>query len=592
LLYENAEKNPTSFLRLLDAYPIAHNPAATISCHGPLPLPLGTDSPNIWFVGRSRSGKTQKGTFPAVAHAIASGWSFAYINIKGKKQTQIIRRMAKAQGRTCHTIAPRKPDRTVGWTALDGCHDLSVAGEVAACMVASAAGRSRYGEGAWAYNQAQEWIQHAIAAICCDSDKSEHNLIALRRVVLSGRYVQFGEEHPEFPALNKFALYEQGGNRNAETVASTIGEATAFVDDISPFLSAAELSLDKFAQNGGGLILEVDEYDIERLRPLTTLFLGRLIATLQKHACDSPTGCLPHKTVIIIDELAAAGPIPGIGRALHTCRERNFCFVAGTQSVSQLPAIYGVEAETVLSGFQTQVALGGGLDQATAEYFSRLSGVATIALPSMVEEHGNECDTTIARSWQLSSRAVLLPSDISAPQRHPLLGQPATIFVGDGTTPPFQAYLTVAHENGRLDRFMEEVCAQKKDDDRRKRPLSNQQSVVNSTGGVASHRRFTNVEGWPTQRVRRRLDEVLEKIDWANTNGSARKWWSAFEVENQKQLPLVLRLAEEIAARQATITDFFLANVYSNCPDNIEVTLAYLDYMRLKKQHDLKKKSK
>jgi hypothetical protein len=39
----------------------------------------------------------------------------------------------------------------------------------------------------------------------------------------------------------------------------------------------------------------------------------------------------------------------------------------------------------------------------------------------------------------------------------------------------------------------------------------------------------------------------------------------------------VLKVAQEIQKRGATITDFFLAYVYSNT-DNIQATLAYLDY--------------
>ena len=294
-LYRSAAENPENYLRLLDAYPIAHDPHPSIYDCALLALPMGLNAPNVLFFGRSGSGKTQKGTLPAVANAIGSGWSFVYVNVKGKGQTRIVRKIAELFGRNCETIAPRKPDRTLGWTALDGCQDLPVAGEVAACMVACAAGRSRYGEGAWTYNQTQEWIQHGIAAICTDLPKANQNLLELRRIVLAGDYNSFAENHPDFPALKKFARYEEGGNRNAETIAATISEATSFIDDISPFLSKAELSLDAFAEQGGCLIVEIDEYDVDRLRPLLTLLLGRLIATLQKHACNTPTRALASK---------------------------------------------------------------------------------------------------------------------------------------------------------------------------------------------------------------------------------------------------------------------------------------------------------
>jgi hypothetical protein len=78
-------------------------------------------------------------------------------------------------------------------------------------------------------------------------------------------------------------------------------------------------------------------------------------------------------------------------------------------------------------------------------------------------------------------------------------------------------------------------------------------------------------------------------LDWAGTTGSARKWWDAFERENSHRLGLVLRLAEELVLRKATLTEFFLAYVYSNT-DNIQANLHYLDYTRLKKEEEKRKK--
>ena len=102
---------------------------------------------------------------------------------------------------------------------------------------------------------------------------------------------------------------------------------------------------------------------------------------------------------------------------------------------------------------------------------------------------------------------------------------------------------------------------------------------------------ITNTLGWRDEQIKEKLEQVKkEKLDWDNTTGSARKWWQAFEKENTHRYALVLRLAEELAIRNATITEFFLAYVYSNT-DNIQANLYYLDYTQLKKKEDLKKKS-
>ena len=66
------------------------------------------------------------------------------------------------------------------------------------------------------------------------------------------------------------------------------------------------------------------------------------------------------------------------------------------------------------------------------------------------------------------------------------------------------------------------------------------------------------------EQVREELDRVKTKLDWDNTTGRARMWWESLEETNMGNLDAVLRLAEELAARKATITEFFLAYVYSH----------------------------
>jgi cellulose biosynthesis protein BcsQ len=88
--------------------------------------------------------------------------------------------------------------------------------------------------------------------------------------------------------------------------------------------------------------------------------------------------------------------------------------------------------------------------------------------------------------------------------------------------------------------------------------------------------------------VVRRLDQL---IGYKESSGSARKWWDTFKAENQLRLRAVAELQREIFRRKATITEFFLAYVYSNT-DNIQANLHYLDYTRLKKEEEKRKREK
>ncbi len=583
-LADNAAKTPEEYVSLFEAQAIAHNPELDVVRLDTLPIPLGRTSPNLLVVGRAGSGKTQNIIFPAACHTMRQDWSMVYINIKGTSQTQLLRRMAKAYGRDKDIllVAPQKPNRTLGWTGLAGCEDLSEAKEVAACMVASAAATSRYGEGAWAYNQAEEWLQHAIHVICTTKPKRDRNLLQLRRVVLSGEYQAFAAAHPESLVAEKFGRYESNGNRNAETVAATISEATAFIDDVAPFLSKEELKLEQFVQDGGCLVVEVDEYAVERMRPVIALFLSRLIAKMQRTACEAPSGQLPHKTVILIDELAASGPIYGISGSLHTCRERRYSFIAGVQSITQLPAIYGKDAEVVLAGFQSQIALPGGLDISSAEYFSRCSGTTTIAVPTAVEVDDSQVGGAVTASgWHLASRAVLLPGDIQSPKEHANLGMPATILLGDGKTPTFQAYLTPAHSVGQIEMMMDDVRAQDIDNDLRTRPLKGSVTELHrQTRRAQSGSSISNTTGWSNEQIRNRLEEVKLLIQYPAASSIVRTWWDTFEGGNSKNLRLILRLAEELSVRQATLQEFYEISEKS-ATLNIQANLSFYDYYKL-----------
>ena len=100
---------------------------------------------------------------------------------------------------------------------------------------------------------------------------------------------------------------------------------------------------------------------------------------------------------------------------------------------------------------------------------------------------------------------------------------------------------------------------------------------------------ITNTESWTDEQIMTELAEVKKALDWDNTTGGARTWWDAFESENKARYRLVLGLAEELQTRQATITEFFRAWLDGNI-DDMQGTLHYMDYTRLKKEEERKKK--
>ena len=97
---------------------------------------------------------------------------------------------------------------------------------------------------------------------------------------------------------------------------------------------------------------------------------------------------------------------------------------------------------------------------------------------------------------------------------------------------------------------------------------------------------FTDTRDWSMERIREHIDSLKEEtLDLLNGSEGAVKWWDEFEQENSQRPSLIVRLLEELARRKATLNEFYLACNYSNT-ENVQASLHYLDYLRLKKRDE------
>jgi hypothetical protein len=272
--------------------------------------------------------------------------------------------------------------------------------------------------------------------------------------------------------------------------------------------------------------------------------------------------------------------------------------VAAIQSTAQVKANYQDDSDSVLAGFSTKIFLPP-LDLVDAEWASKESGQMTIRFQTqstganrkMIEIFASRNDGT---QEQVQQRAVLTPDEIGRPTDNI-----STFFMPN--TPVFQGHLIPYFKIPEMLKRLQEFDSDDKELKLRTSPIEYEETAPvaaaqsgGGPGGAAASTNglppgITNTTGWSAEQIDKKLAEVKKNLDWDNTTGSARKWWDAFENENKTRMPLVVRLAEELQVRKATITEFFLAYVYSNT-DNIQANLSYLDYTRLKKEEEKKKK--
>lgn len=112
-----------------------------------------------------------------------------------------------------------------------------------------------------------------------------------------------------------------------------------------------------------------------------------------------------------------------------------------------------------------------------------------------------------------------------------------------------------------------------------------------STGDPDIGSAMPDISGWSEEQIGKRIAELRKLMGYeACKDKSPGKWWMTFEDENKSRKGLILRLQYELwVKRQASITEFFMAYVYSNTP-SIPANLAYLDYLRFKREEEKRRR--
>jgi len=392
-----------------------------------------------------------------------------------------------------------------------------------------------------------------------------------------------------------FIELARSGSQNADTIMSELSMRLSAWDltTIRATTSANELDLETLIEQPTLFIIELRESELEMLRPMANVIVVEILRYLTKRAESCPGTTLPRPVGLVIDEFASAiGRLPDVHVKLNTLRSRNVSIVAAIQSIAQIKANYGDDADSVLAGFSTKIMMPA-LDLQDAEWASKETGQMTIRFNTastgsnrkLIEWFASKNDGT---QEQVQQRAVLTPDEIGRPADNI-----STFFMPN--TPAFQGFLVPFY---KVPEMLKRITEFDTDDDElklRAAPIKFEEKLPEQmaagTNGSAAPipQGISDTKGWTEEQVTKKLDETKAKLDWENTTGSARKWWEAFENENKHRNALVLRLAEELSNRKATITEFFLAYVYSNT-DNIQANLFYLDYTRLKKEEEKKKK--
>jgi type IV secretory pathway TraG/TraD family ATPase VirD4 len=442
----------------------------------------------------------------------------------------------------------------------------------------------------------------------------------IHEIVQSGnkKMADWLEAHPHAIRTSRtFVDLVRSGSQNADTIMSELSMRLA-AWDLQAIRSTTfhnELDLECLIEEPCLFVVELRESELEMLRPLANVIVTEILRFLVKRAESCPGSQLPRPVGLVIDEFASAlGRLPDIHVKLNTLRSRNVSICAAVQSLGQIEAAYGEDKDSVIAGFSTKIFIPT-LDVHDAEWASKESGQMTVRFQTntlgtnkkLIEFFASKNDST---QEQVQQRAVLTLDEVSRPADNI-----STFFFPK--MPVFQGFLVPYHEIPELNRRITE--SEKMEELKlRLAPIDFNDNFtgttppMNAAGEVAGGYQtssapsdgyapppgtveydfrpgISDTRNWTDDQIKVKLDEIRKKIEWDKTTGSARKWWQEFEDQNAHRIALILRLGEELAVRNATITEFFLAYIYSNT-DNIQANLSYLDYTRLKKEEERRKK--
>lgn len=422
-----------------------------------LRLPVSVHAPNLLVVGGAGAGKTYRVMLPAFDAIARSGAPAVIVNTKGPPFTKRLSAVARQYGRSITLLSLTDPQRSVGWNPITGRADLDSARDFAHTFCESIEAERASPESPYWINTAIDVFTQIIALIN-RANPDQANLAMLRQAIRESDFdaiIDAGRKHGiDVTRLQSFQRFSNTDSHNALTNLADMAMRSAVLDSepLSRVLGSNEFQLQHFAESGGILVLEIDEQRVAPLRQISAVFVKILLDHLIAAANRRASGRFDPSFFLLLCELPALGRIPELGRYLNTVRERGIRVLADLQSLTQLQARYRNDANEVLAGFQSLIALPGGLDEASASYVSQRSGTMTVLVQHITEEQSDPVNELIAPTritFSPQSRAVLLPSEISRPRLHPGLGQPATVMPGDGT-PPFYAYCPLAYDSPDL----------------------------------------------------------------------------------------------------------------------------------------------
>ena len=329
---------------------------------GSLIWPRGERNRHILAVAKTGSGKTTKLILPILYNdCLCKERTTIVIDSKPEMWTKLAMMTKKHNPeKRIFLFNPLDRIRSLSWNILSKIEDDTDCKLIANTIIMATDNPSAKSDSPFFRNNALSVLNSVMVGLLHDPEDTL-SMPRIHELIQSGMkpLCDWLEAHPNaYRTSRTFVELARSGSQNADTIMSELGMRISAWDlkAIRSTTAFSEINLEDLIAHPSLFIVEFRESELEMLRPLANVIVIELLRFFTKRAEQCPNVTLPRPVSFVIDEFASSlGRLPDIHVKLNTLRSRNVSIVAAIQSIAQVRANYGEDADSVLAGFSTKI---------------------------------------------------------------------------------------------------------------------------------------------------------------------------------------------------------------------------------------------
>ncbi len=218
-------------------------------------------------------------------------------------------------------------------------------------------------------------------------------------------------------SLSRYHAFKTAAGKTLKSIIISCNARLGKLDsaELREVLSSDELGLEEMGDPGARVAIFATPSETKSTYNfLYAILAWQCVGRLCERALVRYGGALPTPVHLVLDEFCTIGKLPDIQTTIATVRSRNIGMTLVVQSLSQLTARYGEDAETIADCCDTTLFLGGKSTK-TNKAIAEQVGQETVSTLSRTESRGASAGSS--RSYQHEARDLIQASEVGRMDR-------------------------------------------------------------------------------------------------------------------------------------------------------------------------------